>query len=445
MKYAVFALAAMGVPPLTALLCLNQRWMKYTFWGMVAAMVMYQNMSINFFSHEDYRGSARGMEVSLIYLLDIAILAAVAIRGKVKKAFPDIGSRLYLVYFILCMPSLIVADNLLISWLEVWKMILIYIHFIAVYSYLCSTDDVESVLHALAAFVIANGILVVKDHLSGIYQPGGAFPHRNGMAMGMLLVGPTFFAAYLTYGFKNWIGRMGALAFVSAVVSTLWSYSRGAIAMMPLAYGITTFLCVFERGGRAQKFVRLLPIVLVGVVCLAPLMPRVIERFEKAPKKSGETRVELAACAWEMIRANYLTGVGINNWSINMDSDHPYQERAGDALDTDLNYTGIVETVYLLVCAECGVPALVAMVVWFLWYWFLALRLLGRMKGSMYYFVPAGILGGLSANYLQSFLEWVLRQQLSLICLMFVFAMLSYLWSTMSHKKNMASITIKQG
>ena len=322
-------------------------------------------------------------------------------------------------------------------------MILIYVHFLAVYSYLRATDDVESVLQALAAFVIMNGFLVVKAHFGGVYQPGGVFPHRNGMAMGMLLLGPVFFAAYLTYGLKTPLGRMGGLAFVSAVVATLWSYSRGAIVMMPLAYGITTIACIFEKGGRAQKFVRLLPIFIAAIIGVAAILPRVIERFQTAPKKSGETRVELATCAWELIRANYLTGVGINNWSLNLGPDHPYQERASDSLGVELNYTGIVETVYLLVCAECGVPALLAMIAWFLWYWFLGLRLLGKMKNTAYYFVPAGLLGGLAANYLQSALEWVLRQQLSLICLMFVFAVLSYFWVHEAQKKKEALRIVK--
>ena len=73
MKYAVFAVAALGTLPLAFILSVNVRWMKWAFWGMVAAMCLYQQTAINFFSNEFYRGSARGMEVSLIYLLALAI------------------------------------------------------------------------------------------------------------------------------------------------------------------------------------------------------------------------------------------------------------------------------------------------------------------------------------------------------------------------------------
>ena len=427
MKYVVFAMAALGVPPLSVLLCLNRKWMKYAFWGMVAAMAVYQGTSINFFSHEFYPGTARGMEVSLIYLLDVAIIVAIAIGGKVKSLLPDVGARLFFVYFLLCMPSLFAADDLLISWFEVWKMMLIFLHFLTVYWYLRTTDDVKAVLQALLAFVVVNGILVVKAHYSGVFQPSGVFPHRNGMAMGMILLGPVFFAAFLKHGLKSRFGRFSALAFALAVLSTFWSYSRGAIAMTPVAYGIATLACLWEKQGTLAKFRRLVPLVLAAAVGFAVILPRLVDRFVNAPKSSGDTRVELAACAWEMIRDRPLTGVGINNWSLNMDPVHPYQDRASEKLGVELNYRGIVETVYLLVCAECGVPALAAMLAWFVWYWFLCLRLLKRLRGSPWFFVPAGLSGGLAANYLQSALEWVLRQQLSLVSLMFVFAILSHL------------------
>ena len=50
-----------------------------------------------------------------------------------------------------------------------------------------------------------------------------------------------------------------------------------------------------------------------------------------------------------------------------------------------------------------------------------------KLKGTHWYFIPAGLFGGLTAVYAQSAFEWVLRQQLNLICIMFMYAMLSYL------------------
>ena len=38
-KYLVFAIAALGVPPLAWLLSLNARWMRHAFWGMALANI----------------------------------------------------------------------------------------------------------------------------------------------------------------------------------------------------------------------------------------------------------------------------------------------------------------------------------------------------------------------------------------------------------------------
>ena len=80
MKYAVFFLALLAMPPLGVALSFNRRWMKYAVWAMIGALAVYQNTAINFFSYEDYRGSSRGMEVSIVYLLAFALLVAAAFK-----------------------------------------------------------------------------------------------------------------------------------------------------------------------------------------------------------------------------------------------------------------------------------------------------------------------------------------------------------------------------
>ena len=441
MKYFVFSMAMMGTPFLAFLLCVNFRWVKYAFWGMVVAMCLYHATSINFFSHEKYPGSARGMEVSLIHLLSFAILVALLLRGKLRRMFPDGGYRLYFLYFLLCLPSLASAADGLIAWFEIWKMIMLFIFYLSVYSYLKATDDVQSVLVSLAMFTVFNFIVVAKQHYSGVFQPAGVFPHRNCMSMAQLLLGPLFFAYFLSHGTKTKVDKFCSLAFPLSAIATMWSYSRGAIAMVPVGYGITALACAWDGKGLGRKIKKIAPLVLLAGFGVFAMLPRLINRFTNAPESSANTRIELAHCAWEMIKENPVFGVGINNWSINMGPEYPYQDRAAETLGVKLNYRGIVETVYLLICAECGIPALLGFIVWLLWYWFVCLRLLKRLRGTRWYFIAAGLLGGFTANYLQSTLEWVLRQQLNLICLMFTFALATYLntnWRKLAEEKSKA-------
>ena len=427
MKYLVFLIALSGIPPLIFLLHINRDWMKYMFWLMVMAMCLYISTSINFFSHEDYRGSARGMEVSFIHLLSFTVLGELLMRWKVRELLPEWGYRLYFIYFLLCLPSLTASADLLLSWFEIWKMIMLFVFYLAVYYYLRTTDDLRTVLGGLAAFVVINLVMVIKMHLEGAYQPRGVFPHQNCMAVAMHLFGALFFAHYLMNGMHTAFDKLCTAGFICAAGATLRSYSRVAIVLMAVTYGTTAIACLFA-GHPFKKLRRMLPLAVIGALCFGAMLPRVIERFKNAPEASGITRLELAGSAWEMIKAEPWRGVGINNWGIKINLPYEYALLAGRKTNRGEDFKdGIVETVYLLVGAECGIPALVAMIAWFLWYWISCLRLMKRLRKTQWYFIPAGLFGGLTAVYAQSCFEWVMRQQLNLICIIFFFAILSYL------------------
>ncbi|MBQ3343624.1 MAG: O-antigen ligase family protein [Kiritimatiellae bacterium] len=427
MKYAVFFVALLAMPPLGVAMSFVRRWMKYAIWGMIGALALYQSTAINFFSHEEYRGSSRGMEVSIVYLLAFALLVAAAVKRRLPKLIPSFGAFLYVVYFLLCLPSYATAENTLFCWMETWKMIMIYLVYLSVRAYLDMTDNVKALLKGLAVFAIWNFLLVVKDHLSGVYQPHGVFPHQNCLAMGMHLFAGVFFASYLVGGWRK--SFLNVAAFVASTACIVRTYSRGALAMVPIAFFVTFALSFVgsAKGAWMRLFVRIVPLGLLGLVGLGLMLPRIVERFASAPAASGNTRVELALCAKEMILDEPWRGVGINNWGIKINPPYEYAERAGRNTNRGDDFKdGIVETVYLLVGAECGIPALAAMVLWFLSYLVLCLMLVKRLSGTPYAAIPAGLAGGLVACYLQSCLEWVLRQQMNLILLMVFFALLDY-------------------
>ena len=429
MKYAVFAIAMMGVPPLAVIISMNKAWMKYAVWAMVAALAAYQGTAINFFSNEHYRGTSRGMEVSVVYLFAAAMLIAAAIKHRKPKLVPSWGAAVFVLYFALCLPSWTSAENTLFSWMEIWKMIMLYMTYLSVRAYLNVTDDVKSIVKGLAVFVVFNFLLVVKDHFMGVYQPRGVFPHQNCLAMAMHLFANLFFAYFLAGGWRG--SKLNTLAFVAASACIVRTYSRGAMAMIPVSFAVTFALMAFVglKTPKVRLLKRVIPLALVGFVGLAAMLPRIVERFKTAPEASKNTRIELALCAKEMIADEPWRGVGINNWGIKINPPYEYAERAGRNNNRGEDFRdGIVETVYLLVGAECGIPALAAMLLWFLWYLILGVRLVKRLKGTPYVAIPAGLAGGFVACYLQSCLEWVLRQQMNLILLMFFFAVLDHLW-----------------
>ena len=133
MKYLIFLIAFMGVLPLGYILTLNSKYMRWAFFAVLLPVMMFNQVSINFFSHETYRGTSRGMEVSLVYLIALAMLIGMCFLYGKKPLLPDKGSKIYWIYFLLCIPSLLNADNTLYSWFELWKMIMMYVVFLCAY------------------------------------------------------------------------------------------------------------------------------------------------------------------------------------------------------------------------------------------------------------------------------------------------------------------------
>jgi len=427
MKYLIFLIAFMGVLPLGYILTLNRKYMRYAFLAVLLPVMMFNQVSINFFSHETYRGTSRGMEVSLVYLIALAMLAGMWILHRSKPLLPDAGSKIYWTYFLLCLPSLINADNMLYSWFELWKMIMMYIVFLCTYYYLYYSRDFNTVIMGFGIVASVTFMTVVFQHIKGIHQANGPFPHQNSMGMYMCLVSPIFFAYYFNRN-KGWKRFLFAGFFLAASAACMRTYSRGAMVCLPFGCAITALLSLRYQF-HMRKIQILLPIFLICFFGALLLLPNIIKRFENAPKESLMTRQYLAASAWNMMKDKPFAGVGLNNWGIKINPPYPYCEYrySNKRIAKDFK-EGIVETSYLLTGAECGFPALGAFLAWLGYYYIAACRLVKKLRRTELFYIPAGSVGGLTAVYMQSILEWVMKQQVNFIQMMMLFAALSIMF-----------------
>ena len=433
MKYLVFAIALIGIPVGAAFCFYCRKLFHFAGLALMLPFLVYESTTINFFSEEWYRGTARGMEVSLVHLICAVILLTLFVLNKVSRPFPDKGSIIYLIYFCWSFFSFWNADFsefLGLPWFELWKMLLMHFIFWTVYSYLEYSRNAEAILNGLGIVIVVCFVTIVYQHYSGRYQPHGIFPHQNSMAMFMALAVPIFLSYYLNGRSDryDWLVYLFVLACGSA--SLVRSYSRGALLVFPISLAITTALS-FVFNMRLRLFSRLLPLVLLGILFGSLLLPRVIERFERAPEASKTTRIELNRVAINMIREKPLLGIGLNNWGIKVNPPYIYWEGTGRRVapgrDFENYKDSIVETVYLLVGAECGLIGLALMLIWFFYYFAKACILCKRLAGTEWFFLPAGLVGGLMAIYFQSMLEWVLKQSMNFIELIICFALIAFM------------------
>ena len=427
MKYLLFTLAVIGVVPLTAFLMNDRRLIRWSVLGMILPLAAFNSLAINFFSHELYRGTSRGMEVSIIYIVALTLLFVLVLLRGWKKLLPEFGCWLYLFYFLLSLPSMLNAPNLLYSFFEVWKMIMVYLVFLAVYYYLeFSEGDLDIILYGVSALVAINFFVMLSEHFHSVYRPHGIFPHQNSMAMFMMIAGLLYFARFLNHQDRRIMSVVFFTTFLLASFAVVRSYSRGAIFCYPLG-GLITLICSI-RGGltipKMRKIVILVPLIVIGLVIFTP---KVIKRFQTAPESSADTRKNLAKAALRMVSDRPYIGVGLNNWGVVINYTAYSGHRDWNKGQTDEFQDGIVETIYLLVAAECGIPCLLLLLGWFGYYWVTSFALVKKLQLTKYYFFAAGACGALTAIFMQSALEWVLKQQMNLIWLVMVFAVLSFL------------------
>lgn len=437
MKYLVFTVVLLCVPPAAMFLSVQRRLLWLAPLVIFPTLLLFNNTAINFFSNEWYRGTSRGMEVSLIYLVAMTILGALTLRRGLLSPFPSCGSVLYGIYFLLCILSTLNVANGLFAFFELWKMVMIYLVYLAIYHYLEFTHGDCRILYlGLAIITVLIFLSAVKQHVTGIYQIRTYFEHQNSLAMFMSLLGTLFLSRFINER-KRWPCLLALFLCALASGTLLRTYSRGAIVCYPAGCAITllTSVALNWRGWKVMRVSFLVGCAMVGFVLF---LPRILERFDRAPSSSGQARIDLAVAAVNMIKDEPVFGVGINNWGIKVNPPYPYNTNRDPAKGVTDDYKdGIVETIYLLTAAECGIPALTMLLIFFfyhLWAAFSVIRLLRHTP--QFYWAPAA-LGGLSSVYVQSILEWVLKQQVNFIEMLIFFAIIGYL------KKNAKQLRLK--
>ncbi|MFA6816544.1 MAG: O-antigen ligase family protein, partial [Lentisphaeria bacterium] len=333
------------------------------------------------------------------------------------------------------------ADNYLFSFFELWKMAMMYGVYLAIWNYLDYTHDFTTVLYSLGVTVVLGFFPVVTQHYSGIMQVYGIFPHQNSAAVFMVLCTPLFFSRFFnSTDMKKDIFIIPSLFCGS--ISLILTYSRGGMFCLPLAISVTILVSLIFQFS-ATKLIYCFVFIAAAILIGALFVPRIVQRFETAPKESANTRIILAGSAWNMMKDKFL-GVGINNWGIKIN--HPYNYKPKGSKDWgygDKNFKRpLVETVYLLVGAECGFLGLLYFICWLWYYLIVGVLMLKPLRNTSYFYLPAGIVGGLVGIYLQSALEWVLKQQINYLELMIFFAIIGFLHVKIKENKKQRSTSV---
>jgi O-antigen ligase len=210
------------------------------------------------------------------------------------------------------------------------------------------------------------------------------------------------------------------------VLATL---SRAGLALFLLNCIVIFSISMLLRGN-AQKRLRRRKWVLVAILpfvvalALFKASDSIVERFTNAPKESGLTRIYLAQAAVKMANEN-IFGVGLNNFGHKINEPYPYGDHIPKEISRDSSRRGLVETTYLMIAAEAGWPALTLFLILLIYFFSLNVINLFKLKDHPSRYIAVALVGALVQVYLQTSLEWVIKQTNNFYQLMFVFALIA--------------------
>lgn len=426
-KYIIFfSVMIIGVPLGYSLSLKNEKVERIIFFLMIFFTARMED--INFVSRETERLTSRGFEIGMVDICTMIIFLAVLHNKGFKSSLPR-GAIWYFVYLGLSIVSIVNADFFLYSMFEVWKMVRMFFFFWTVYNYVDTEKKFFSFLTGVVAITLFVFFEVFKQkYVDGKFQTVGPFPHQNSLVMYMIIFGAISFSYLLNkknLSFDKFI--VWLIVFGMASVSIISSLSRAGLTLYAFAIVVVMGLSLLN-GFHLKKIAIMIFLIIVSLAVVARAWNTISERFRTAPEESALVRVALAQAAIKMANdssLNYM-GVGLNNFGKAINPPYPYSSHIEmHDEDDEEEKNGLVETIYLMIAAESGWHTLVFFFVFLFYYYFLNLVNVFRYRGHNLQFLAIGLVGGLLAIYIESGLEWVLKQTNNFYQLMLVFALIA--------------------
>ena len=406
-KIIVFLfLFAYLMPFMTALCCFFPFFRHICFAGMLYFTT--NEYTINIAPMPNWTGTARGYAFTAVSLFAVPLLMSMILSTKYKVRFFPPGFFFYFLYFVAILLSGYNAIHMQQWGFEVCKMFWMYVTFLAAFNYLNHTKDLTFFTYLVCGILIILFLVGFNQkYRLGMFQIRSTFPHQNSLSLYLEQYGLLALGILMNEKMSKLLFFLNLCAFGGSVLLIIFTYSRGGLVVYFGGIAIVCAASILLNGFSVRRLTLMFIGLLVMLSIVGYALPRIIQRFTKAPESSKNTRIGLAIAAKRMAN-DYYFGVGANNFSEYSGAGHNYSTTdffvpAGDT-------AGIVETIYLLVAAECGWWGLGALLLWFLYYYFSASRSMIALRKKPCDGFMIGVFGGLTCNYWHSTLEWSLKQ-----------------------------------
>ena len=436
----------------TIAMCMSRRVRQVGFFMLAAALVLATRLDVNFLSHEWYRGTTRGIEISFVDLLSFGLVFS-------SIFFPLPGNRRFywpaslgfiLLYITYAGFSITISEPKIFGVFELSKMFRAFMCFLAGALYVRSEREVRILVLALTVAVIYEGIDAIHERYSeGIYRVTGSLDHPNSLSIYLLLTAPVMVAAFNSK-LPLWQRIPCIFAICLAGITVVLTASRAAIPAFGIVVFGATLACISWKITIRKVAVAVFIVLAIGGV-LIKSWDIVMARYQEASMgdeyedKEKDNRGRYLRLAAAIIEDKFL-GVGLNNWSywvskkyarkIGVNEYEDYDDIPESLLNSTVEfdwaskYAAPAHNLGAITAGELGIPGLALFAMLGLrWFIMGASFLFPRVPDPLRR-IPVGIFFGLCGVFLQSLTEWVFRQtqvMLSVYLLMGVLASMYHL------------------
>jgi hypothetical protein len=438
------------------LTCFSQRMRDVAFFCMTAGLVVTDRMDINFFSREWYRGTTRGIEISLVDILAVClIISAVLVPRFRPRIYWPAGLGLMLLLFGYACVSVYMATPKIFGIFELSKMLRAMLFFVAAALFVRSDRELRLLVLALCCTVCLQGAMAAKHKfVLHLERATGTLEHANSLSMYMCMAAPILVVAFNS-SFPKWLRGFVLIALGASALGIVLSLSRAGMPIFGLVVACAMLLTMSWKVTAPKVALASVTALVFGGVALVmwdPIVQRYSEDSIEAEMQGRgfESRGQYFAIAGAIVKERQF-GVGLNNWSYwvsktygrsaGVDSYQDYDAipkailEAPEIYDLAPNYAPPAHNLGVLTLGEMGWPGLILFaLLWLRWFqmgmiflWQRSPEPIRRM-GIGFFFAVLGV-------FLQSLTEWVYRQTPILLTLHIVLGSLASLYYIKRHTK----------
>lgn len=333
----------------------HRKWAYFAI-GVLPFTMSWANLDVAFINWDGWPGFAKGMVVSILDTLAIAIIMAA--KAPLRR-LPLLGALG--LYVLAASISVAFSNQWMSSTFYVFQLLRVILVFVAVASVAGRPDAVRWIALGLAVGAIFQGIVTVDQRLSGAVQAAGTMGHQN--LLGLMLHFVTLpLLALLLAGERSKVIMLGLTA---GLVAVALGGSRGAALFVTIGIALL-FLLSMTRRMTPHKW-KMAGLGALALVVIVPVAATTFgERFKTAPAALGPDGERQAfERAAEAMWTDHPMGVGANQYVVIANS-QGYSQNAGVVWNTGSRSTH-VHNIYLLAAAETGWIGLISLVALFAW------------------------------------------------------------------------------